>query len=98
MTNYIQDVVDRLNTELGTTENDPILIHMHALLVIATGQFATEEDVHDAWACWCNLTRPEHPDLIHFDHLTPENQARDTKYVIAIRNVARALTLIDPDD
>lgn len=48
----------------------------------------TERDVHDAWAVWRAPTRPDHPALAPFDHLTPDVQALDAPYAEAIRKIA----------
>lgn len=95
MTNYVQQVIDQLYEEMG---GDIEVVKLYALLALTLGEATMEEDVHDAWAVWRNTTQPEHRNLVPFDQLDAETQARDTEYVEAIHRVCRALNLVDPDD
>jgi hypothetical protein len=83
---YVQRVIDRLVTRLP--DNDRALLGLYAQLVLTKGTSTTDEDVHDAWAVWRNTTRPDHPDLIRWGKLSPENRNRDRKYRNIIRMVA----------
>lgn len=85
--NYIDAVAVRLGTVLDDCDED--LLRLYALLALTIGAEVTEEDVHHAWGTWRASTRPDHPDLVPFDELSPEVQALDTKYAEAIRAVAR---------
>lgn len=90
-TNYAQDVIDALNRHLPG--QDPEIIRNYALLALALGEDTTGRDVHNAWAMWRSHTRPDHPDLVPFDELTPEIQAYDDEYVDAIHEVVLELDL-----
>ena len=50
----------------------------------------TAENVHDGWAAWRLLCRPNdtHKDLIPYDDLNPATQILDEPYAAAIREVA----------
>ncbi len=84
--NYIDALAARLGEVLDDCDID--LLRAYAVLALTLGADVTEEDVHQAWAVWRAVTRPDHPDLRPFDELTLEVQALDTKYAEAIRAVA----------
>lgn len=85
--NYAHSVVARLDAALPG--EDPALLRLYALLVLTRGVDTTLADVHDAWALWRMDTRPDHPDLVRFDLLSPEVQEYDRPYRDAIVRVAR---------
>lgn len=87
--NYIQPIEKRLAELLPDCASEPELIRLYALLVLVKGGWVSLEDVHNAWAVWRNLTRPDHPDLIPFVGLARDVQALDQKYADAIRKVAQ---------
>lgn len=87
--NYVQDVVDRLARRLPG--QDDAVLRLYALLVLTLGVHTSLRDVHDAWAVWRSVTKPDHPDLVRFEGLSPEVQAYDQKYALAIREVAAEL-------
>ncbi|GLY08286.1 hypothetical protein [Actinoplanes sp. NBRC 101535] len=84
--NYVQQITRDLTTQLP--DCDTHLIGFYALLALTHGQDTTLEHVHDAWALWRISTRPDHPDLILFDQLTPEVQELDRPYMQAIHQAA----------
>lgn len=86
MSNYIDEIAARLGVVLDDCEFD--LLRQYAVLALTVGAGTTEEDVHHAWGAWRAATRPDHPDLVPFEQLTPEVQALDTKCAEAIRAVA----------
>jgi hypothetical protein len=86
--NYVRPVVTKLEELLPDCEPD--LIRLYALLAVTLGTTAVEEDVHAAWAVWCDATNPRHRSLVPFADLTPEVQQLDTPYVRAIRAAALA--------
>jgi hypothetical protein len=88
-TNYVDQIVAALTRRLDDCEID--LLRQHALLVLVTGEQATEQHAHDAWAAWRIATNPGHRLLVPFDHLTAEAQALNTPYADAIRAVATRL-------
>lgn len=81
MSTYVQDTLDALNQR---TDIPPDLARLYALLALVKGEDTTLEDVHDAWAVWCNIDRPEHSSLVPFDDLTDEVQGFDVPYRDAI--------------
>jgi hypothetical protein len=83
---YASDVIDALNEELPG--QNPELIRLYALLVLAWGEGTTSSDVHDAWAVFRASTNPDHPALVPFDSLDEETQKLDEPYVEAIWRVA----------
>lgn len=86
MSSYADQVVDRLDREIP---GNPVeLLRLYALLALVKGTATSLEDVHDAWAMWRIVTRPDHPDLVPFEDLTPEVQEYDRLYRDAIRRVA----------
>ena len=88
---YITGVTAALAAELPTC--DPALLRLYALLALTTGTETTLENVHDAWACWREATRPDHPALVPFADLAPDVQELDRKYAGAIRKVAASLDI-----
>lgn len=63
---------------------------IYALLLRVTGLNTTAENIHDGWAAWRLLCRPNdpHKDLIPYDDLNPATQILDEPYAAAIREVA----------
>jgi hypothetical protein len=85
-TNYVNDIIVRLYEVLGDNIDDH-LAGLYALLVLAKGTDTTLEDVHDAWAIWRNVDRPDHKSLVPFSDLSKEVQELDRKYMNAIHSV-----------
>ena len=85
--NYIAVITGRLAAMLP--DCPPDLLRLYALLVLTTGTETTLENVHDAWACYRDATRPDHPSLVPFGELTPDVQELDRNYAHAIREVAQ---------
>ena len=63
---------------------------IYALLLRVTGLNTTAENIHDGWAAWRLLCRPNdpHKDLVPYDDLNPATQILDEPYAAAIREVA----------
>ncbi len=89
--NYVDATVTALAARLP--DCDPDLLRLYTLLALTVGAEVTLKDVHDAWAVWRTLTRPEHPSIVPFDQLTPEVQDLDSRYADAIRDVANEVPL-----
>ena len=89
--NYITTITARLGALLPDCAGEPGLLRLYALLVLTAGTGTSLEDVHSAWACWRDATRPDHPSLIPFAGLAPEVQELDRTYRDAIRAVAAGL-------
>jgi hypothetical protein len=90
---YVQRIIDALYANLhliGKTADslDITLARYYALLLLAKGAATRPEDVHDAWAMWRHETRPEDPDLVPFNELTPEVITYDLPWVRLIGLVA----------
>lgn len=84
--NYFAEIVQALKGLLPDCDDQ--LCSFYALLVVTTGTLTTLKDVHDAWAAWRNLTKPDHKSLIPFDDLSKDVQALDAPYRDAIVQVA----------
>ena len=84
---YITGITDSLGSA-GLDDCPPDLLRLYALLVLVQGPNTRLEDVHDAWACWREATRPYHPALVPFGDLTSDVQELDRKYMDAIHAVA----------
>jgi hypothetical protein len=67
------------------------LFRMYAVLLLAMGERVTRADVHNAWVAWMASTDSSHESLVPFEDLDAQTQAEDSPYMLAIRNVARAL-------
>jgi hypothetical protein len=63
----------------------------YAVLARAKGEDVAHEDVHDVWAAWMATQDRNHPALIEYERLPPENQQQDAVYVRAIRWAAAGL-------
>lgn len=85
--NYVEDIRSDLDARLPGL--DPELIRLYTLLVLVKGMNTRLEDVHDAWAIWCNGTRPSHPSLVPFDELSAEVQSYDRPYRDVIVQLTR---------
>lgn len=93
---YVTDITGRLADRLP--DCPPELLRLYALLVLTTGPETTLEDVHDAWACWREGTRPDHKSLVPFAGLAPEVQELDRPYMDAIRSVAAEVAAEKADE
>ena len=95
MSTYIEQARAALLDALGDTEREwdaeRPLLDLYTLLVLTRGTACTSQDIHDAWAVARQHTRPEHPDLVPFEALTPQVQGYDVKYRDAVRAAAAAL-------
>jgi hypothetical protein len=89
--NYFDHAMQVLAVQLDGLTVDPDLLRLYTLLLLVTGHNTTREDVHNAWAAWRAMTRPDHPALIPFAELSPEVAALDEPYARAIRLAAEAL-------
>lgn len=86
---YVAQTIEALRAGLGPADgSDTELLRFYALLVHTTGINTTLEDVHTAWALWREQSRPEHPDLVPFEQLSPEVAEYDRPYRDLIRHVA----------
>ncbi len=88
--NYIEETAERIRVT-APTSSPPGLLRAYALLVFITGAATTLENVHDAWSAWRTAAVPDDPCIIPFAELAPAMQARDQKYVTAIRAEAARL-------
>lgn len=84
---YVNNVLNLLDEELPGLPSD--LLDFYALLVLTTGENTTLENVHDAWAMYTSLKRPDHKSLIPFEELTVEVQELDRKYADGIVRAAK---------
>lgn len=62
----------------------PDLLGYYTLLLFTKGGDTTAKDVHNAWAAWRAVTRPDHPDLVPFADLPLNVQALDEPFAEAI--------------
>lgn len=88
MTNYVEQVAEKLRAELP--QCDPHLIELYTLLALTKGQRTTAWDIHNAWAVRRNTTQPEHHDLVPYRQLSPEAIAKDQPFVAAVRRASQA--------
>jgi hypothetical protein len=86
---YVQDAIDAVNAELP--DLDPELARLYALLALTTGEATAWEDVHHAWAIWCDRTRPDHRSILPFGELAETTQELDAPYAEGIQRAAAAL-------
>lgn len=79
--------VDTVRTHLThhLPDQDPALIDLYTLLALTRGAHVTGADVHNAWALWRSRNWPSHPDLVPFEQLDADAQARDEPFAVAIR-------------
>ena len=74
-------------------------LRYYALLALVKGENVTLSDVHDGWSMSMNFKENnppycyghEHKSIVPFDQLSEETQARDLKYMYAIRDAAKEL-------
>src|SRR3954469_17224922 len=90
--NYLEDIATETRAELPPDlvpgEDAPTHFRLYALLLLVKGVAVDAEDVHNAWTVWMTARRPEHPALVPFAELTPDQRAADMPFVEAIRRVA----------
>lgn len=86
---YLEEDAGKIRTHLGG-QLLPGQAIIYALLLRVAGLNTTAENVHDGWAAWRLLCRPNdlHKDLIPYDDLNPATQILDEPYAAAIREVA----------
>ena len=72
-------------------ENTSDLFLLYGVLLLAKGEAVTREDVHNAWVAWMAIKGEDHQSMVPFSQLPPETQAEDSPFVLAIRQVARAI-------
>ena len=91
--NYIQEIANAIRSEVapralprGDTSD---LFLMYAVLLLARGQDASREDVHNAWVAWMVSRGEEQASMVPFGELPSDAQAEDSPFVAAIRTVAR---------
>jgi hypothetical protein len=84
--NYVQKVRGLLAERLP--DCDLPLVDLYTLLALTKGVNTTLEDVHDAWAVWRNVTKPDHKSLVAFQNLSKEVQELDRPYMEAIHDVS----------
>jgi hypothetical protein len=90
MPNYVQHIESRLK-ELSTRNLSDGQARAYAQLVLTTGTRTTMANVHDAWAVDRNTDRPEHPDLVPFEQLSPSVAEWDRPFQQLIHQVAAEL-------
>ena len=71
------------------------LIDFYTLLGLTCGDTVTNEDVHDAWAIWTNTRTPHHADLLPYDELNKDTQAKDGYYAEKISEAVRLVRQSD---
>lgn len=92
--NYIAEITAVLERRIAEIDPDcpGDMIPFYALLVLTTGISTGRKEVHDAWACWRNITQPDHKDLLPYDELAEEVQLWwDEKYAQVVRDTAQEL-------
>lgn len=97
METYIDRVYKLVQEATGLKSKETI--KMYSLLVLTKGKNITLSDIHDGWSMVMNFKEAnppycyghEHKSLVSFHLLNPETQARDEKYLVALKQVARQL-------
>lgn len=86
---YLEEDAGKIRTHVGG-QLLPGQEIIYALLLRVAGLNTTAENVHDGWAAWRLLCRPDdtHKDLIRYEDLDPATQILDEPYAAAIREVA----------
>ena len=91
---YLDEVADAIRNAVpaeslpdGDTTD---LFRSYAVLLLAKGEAATREDVHNAWVAWMASRGEDHESMVPFDELPASTQAEDSPFVLAIRAVARS--------
>lgn len=90
--NYLDELAAAIRAEVDPSllphgDTTP-LFRMYALLVRAKGRSVEGSDVHDAWAAWALMAKPNHSAIQPFEALDAATQAKDDPYVDALRRVA----------
>lgn len=71
------------------TDDTSNLFLMYAVVLLARGEEASREDVHNAWVAWMITKGEQHESMVPFAELPRSTQDEDSPFVIAIRTVAR---------
>jgi len=92
--NYLQALANEVEAQLAP-EHRPDdrgheLYRLYALLVLVRGEETSLKDVHDAWSTWMVAEQPNHPALLPFNDLRPEQQEQDRPYLEAIHRASRS--------
>ena len=97
MSNYVTAATEALRDQLRAQGKDPArsltpeLERLYVLLLLVRGDQVTLSEVHDAWAVARAVERPDHPDLVPFYQLAPEEWEHDRPFARAIQDAARIL-------
>lgn len=92
--NYIREIAQKIRAKVDPNalpeKGIDELFDSYAVLMLAKGEHVTNEDVHDAWSAWATKYSPTSKSLVPFENLPKEVQDDDTRFTLAIRQVARA--------
>jgi hypothetical protein len=90
--NYIEAIADEIRRKVQADvlpdEDSAELFLIYAVLLLALGDQVSREDVHNAWCAWMSSWGADHEAIVPFSELSPETQAEDSPFVLAIRSVA----------
>jgi hypothetical protein len=93
--NYIRDIAERIKSKVDPSELPDKgldeLFDTYAVLALSKGGSVTNEDVHDAWSAWASKYDPTNSSLVPFDQLPKNIQSEDSRFTVAIREVAKSL-------
>jgi len=89
MITYVDELAERIRLEVDLDAlpagDTRLLFLMYAVLGRAKGADVAREDVHDAWVAWMTARGERHESMVPFDDLSPEIQAEDGPFLLAIR-------------
>jgi hypothetical protein len=98
---YLDDLAAEIRSEVPDAvrldEDTTDLYLIYAVLLLAKGDGATREDVHNAWAAWKAIRREDHESVRPFDELSDATKDEDSPFVTAIRQVAKRHGMVAQD-
>jgi hypothetical protein len=94
--NYLEELADAIRRAVSADalpdDDTSSLFLIYAVLLLAKGEDVTRADVHNAWVAWMAEKDESHESLVPFTELSPDTQAEDSPFMVAIRSVAKQQT------
>jgi hypothetical protein len=93
---YLEELAQEIRSSVPSGvlpgEDTTDLFVTYAVLLLAKGGQVSTEDVHNAWVGWMISRGEQHASMVPLAELSPETQAKDSPFVVAIRSVAQKLS------
>ena len=93
LTNLAKRIRDAVPPDVRPDEDDELhLFRLYALLALSKGLSTNRKDIHNAWVVWMIEVDADHPAILPFDQLTPEQRQQDGPFLKAVHEIAAELS------